>query len=52
METKQYQKTSLHWLGRYYQKCRLMQEVGDTFPAATAFMSVTAEIPPEGFGRL
>lgn len=44
METKQYQKTSLHWLGRYYQKCRLMLEVGDTFPAATAFMSVTGEI--------
>jgi type III restriction enzyme len=44
METKQYQKTSLHWLRRYYQKCRVMQEVGDTFPASTAFTSVTAEI--------
>ena len=44
METKQYQKTSLHWLRRYYQKCRVMQETGDTFPASTAFTSVTAEI--------
>ena len=44
METKQYQKNSLHWLRRYYQKCLVMQEVGDTFPASTAFTSVTAEI--------
>jgi type III restriction enzyme len=44
METKQYQKTSLHWLRRYYQKCRVMQETGETFPASTAFTSVTAEI--------
>jgi type III restriction enzyme len=44
METKQYQKTSLHWLRRYYQKCRVMQETEDTFPASTAFTSVTAEI--------
>ena len=44
METKQYQKHSLHWLRRYYQKCRMMQQAEDTFPASTAFMSVTAEI--------
>lgn len=44
METKQYQKHSLHWLQRYYQKCRLMQQAEDTFPASTAFTSVTAEI--------
>jgi type III restriction enzyme len=44
MEIKQYQKTSLHWLRRYYQKCRVMLETQDTFPASTAFTSVTAEI--------
>ena len=44
METKHYQKTALHWLERYYQRCRRMQEMGDTFPASTAFTSVTAEI--------
>ncbi len=44
METKQYQKHSLHWLRRYYQKCRVMQMAEDTFPASTAFTSVTAEI--------
>lgn len=44
MEAKQYQKTSLHWLRLYYQKCRVLQEAGDTFPASTAFTSVTAEI--------
>lgn len=44
MDIKQYQQTSLHWLRRYYQKCRIMQEAADTFPASTAFTSVTAEI--------
>ena len=44
MIPKQYQKTSLHWLGRYYQECRKLQEAGVSFPAATAFMSVTGEI--------
>jgi type III restriction enzyme len=44
MEAKQYQKTSLHWLRSYYQKCRVYQEAGDTFPPSTAFTSVTAEI--------
>ncbi len=44
MTPKQYQQHSLHWLRRYYQRCRVMQEAGDTFPAATAFTSVTAEI--------
>lgn len=44
METKQYQKHALHWLRRYYQKCRVMQMAEDTFPASTAFTSVTAEI--------
>ena len=50
METKQYQKHSLHWLRRYYQKCRLIQAMDDSFPSATAFMSVTGEIH-EGQGR-
>jgi len=44
METKEYQKKSLRWLRRYYQKCRMLQEMGDSFPAATAFTAVTAEI--------
>lgn len=44
METKQYQKHALHWLRRYYQKCRMMQAMEDSFPAATAFTAVTAEI--------
>ena len=44
MTPKQSQQHSLHWLRRYYQKCRMMQEVGDTFPASTAFTAVTAEI--------
>ena len=44
METKQYQKTSLYWLRRYYQRCRVMLEVGDTNPVGTAFTSVTSEI--------
>ena len=44
MKTKQYQKHSLHWLRRYYQKCRMMQAMEDSFPASTAFTAVTAEI--------
>lgn len=44
METKQYQKHSLHWLRRYFQKCRMMQAMEDSFPASTAFTAVTAEI--------
>lgn len=44
MEIKQYQKMSLHWLRRYYQKCRVLLEVGDTNPVGTAFTSVTSEI--------
>jgi len=44
METKQYQKTSLDWLRRYYQKCKELQDSQDKFPASMAFTSVTAEI--------
>ena len=44
MTPKQYQQQSLHWLRRYYQKCRMMQEMGDSFPASTAFTAVTAEL--------
>ena len=50
MNLKQYQTHSLHWLRRYYQECRKMQEVEMSFPAAMAFMSVTGEID-EGQGR-
>ena len=44
MTPKQYQKNSLHWLQRYYQKCREMQQAEEAFPASMAFTSVTAEI--------
>ena len=44
MNLKQYQHHSLHWLRRYFQRCRMLQEIGDGFPAATAFTSVTGEI--------
>lgn len=44
MDLKQYQQHSLHWLRRYFQRCWTLQEMGDSFPAATAFTSVTAEI--------
>jgi type III restriction enzyme len=44
METKRYQKHALHWLRRYFEKVRGLQAVADTFPASTAFTSVTAEI--------
>ena len=44
MIPKQYQKNSLHWLRRYHQECRKLQEAGVSFPAATACMSVTGEI--------
>lgn len=44
MNLKTYQKKSLDWLRRYYRKVRALEEVQDTFPAATAFTAVTAEI--------
>lgn len=44
MEPKQYQKHSLHWLRRYYQTCRQLQDMRNSFPASTAFTAVTAEI--------
>jgi len=43
MNLKNYQKKSLDWLGRYYERCRTLQEAGDRFPVATAFTSITAE---------
>jgi len=44
MILKNYQKKALDWLGRYYERCRALQEMGDRFPVATAFTSITAEI--------
>ena len=44
MNLKNYQDKALDWLRRYYERCRALQEAGDRFPVATAFMSVTAEI--------
>jgi type III restriction enzyme len=44
MNLKTYQKNSLHWLRSYYRRVRALEEVGDSFPAATAFTAVTAEI--------
>jgi len=43
MNLKNYQTKALYWLGRYYERCRALQEVGDSFPVATAFTSITAE---------
>lgn len=43
MNLKNYQKKSLYWLRRYYERCRALQEVGDSFPVSTAFTSITAE---------
>ena len=44
MKLKNYQEKALDWLGRYYERCRTLQEAGDRFPVATAFTSITAEI--------
>jgi len=44
MKLKNYQEKALDWLGRYYERCRDLQEKGDRFPVATAFTSITAEI--------
>jgi type III restriction enzyme len=43
MNLKNYQTKALHWLRRYYERCRALQEVGDSFPVATAFTSITSE---------
>lgn len=39
-----YQTKALEWLARYYERCRELQEAKDTFPASTAFYSVTRDI--------
>jgi len=44
MTLKNYQKKALEWLTRYYERCRELQEAHDSFPASTAFYSVTREI--------
>ena len=44
MILKHYQEKALDWLGRYYERCRALQEAGDRFPVATAFTSITGEI--------
>lgn len=44
MNLKNYQEKALAWLGRYYERCRMLAEAGDRFPVATAFTSITAEI--------
>lgn len=43
MNLKNYQTKALYWLRRYYDRCRALEEVGDSFPVATAFTSITAE---------
>jgi type III restriction enzyme len=43
MNLKNYQEKALYWLGRYYDRCRALEQL-DTFPVATAFTSVTAQI--------
>ena len=44
MTPKNYQTKSLHWLARYYERCRALQQAEDRFPSATAFTSITGEI--------
>jgi type III restriction enzyme len=44
MNLKNYQKKALYWLGRYYDKCRSLEEARESFPVRSAFMLTTAEI--------
>jgi type III restriction enzyme len=44
MNLKNYQEKTLYWLGRYYDRCRVLTEAGEPYPAATAFTLTTAEI--------
>lgn len=48
MNLKVYQEKALEWLQRYYERCRVLQEAGDRFPASTSFTSLTAEIYGSG----
>lgn len=44
MTLKNYQTKALDWLARYYERCRELQEAHDSFPASTAFYSITRDI--------
>lgn len=44
MNLKTYQEKALYWLGRYYDRCRILTEAGEAYPARSAFTLTTAEI--------
>lgn len=44
MNLKKYQKKALDWLGRYYDRCRILTDAGEPYPAASAFTLTTADI--------
>src|SRR5258706_10593050 len=46
MELKNYQEKALYWLGRYYDRCRVLTEAGEANPTSSAFTLTTQEIYP------
>jgi type III restriction enzyme len=44
MNRKNYQEKALYWLGRYYDRCRILTEAGEPSPASAAFTLTTQEI--------
>jgi len=44
MELKNYQEKALYWLGRYYERCRVLAEAGEPTPTSSAFTLTTQEI--------
>lgn len=48
MRLKNYQEKALDWLSRYYDRCRELADIGDSFPMSTAFTSTTGEIYGSG----
>jgi type III restriction enzyme len=44
MNLKNYQEKALYWLGRYYDRCRVLTDAGEPYPASSAFTLTTQEI--------
>ena len=44
MILKNYQKKTLYWLGRYYDRCRALTDAGEPYPASAAFTLTTSDI--------
>lgn len=44
MNLKKYQEKTLDWLGHYYDRCRVLTDAGEPYPAAAAFTLTTSEI--------